>query len=340
MKELIDTERKDYSARRFLSIWVVVVVAVCALAGSVAWVAKMSAMVVSGDTALYHYQVYKIDNVLEEGSTIFLGDSGAGHAIDASLWQKISGKPAINLALHGTAGFRGNYLLLQRILRKATPDKVVIMATINNFTRGQEKALGLRDVLQWQDEAGEDWWQKLKYSWHTRLNLPVLWLSVQHIWRVITTKEVFTPYGAYIRGDYISQNLPENDLNAEQALLLSQKRIAGYGGKGRGLHLLTVKDVRQSKFEYLEKISDLCKEKNIRCIFSFAPTLEWRCEHSSAFIEQVRLLLQQRTDMPVVEHAPLCVSPEKMGDMEFHIHPNYKQQVTKQYYDILNKYLN
>lgn len=248
-------------------------------------------------------------------TTVLLGDSSLGHAIDANLFERLSGERTINLALNGDFGFAGTYNLLRATLRRNQVKNVIIMNTLDIMRRDVEYDGYLLS-------AGREG----VFSRDFGLNFH---LAQRFLERMFSIREALRGFkmlvGLYdlraetprMVNDFWEQNMDEHEE------VISRPREP-----------LDPKSIPRHKTYFLSLTASLCRANGLNCLFVYGPVLETHCRISRAYIKAATARIAA-TGIEVVSGMPLCVPPTEVGDTMDHIAPPYKDEYTRRYYHLL-----
>lgn len=257
---------------------------------------------------LVSYQVNKADKSYAD--VIFVGDSSLGNAISAKVWEDLSGEETVNLALTGTYGYAGSYLMLKRIVDHHIPKVVYIFHTINIPLRKQIN----QDVLA---RIGQRSIFRRIVAW-CALNFNALKLktSAQFLWqRALSISQTMQP-GTKIEilNDYIAQF----------ATTRSRPPMSG----------LDPQKIDPQHFEDLKAIKQLCNNYRISCRFVHGPMVETVLNRSGDYMRSLNSYL-----MGVgfeASSSPLSIPLSELGDAPEHVKASLKDDYTRRYFNILN----
>jgi hypothetical protein len=262
--------------------------------------------------ALLDYQAAKLDGPAAD--TVFIGDSSLGHAIDAGLWTRLSGRRAVNLALTGVYGYEGGYNFLLRSLEKLRPRNVILMYAPDMMTR----PLMEESFQMTRDPRTVPLWQRAGDQARRVLNFAGLAEAARWLWHEAVTPIARRPAGARnrIEGDYMMQG------NARRPP----------GG------VLTAAEINLEKLKYHRMIGAVCRRERLNCLYLHGPLESPKCEQSSAYFERVAELLAP-SGMRLVTVMPACLPPDAVGDAEDHVRPELKPAATRGYYELVRPLL-
>lgn len=240
--------------------------------------------------------------------TIFVGDSSLGNAIDAAVWQQLSGRSASNLALTGFYGYGGSYNMIQRSLANGRPRNVIVMQTVDMLSRPlSERAYDLT-----RDPAQVGLLPRLRLAVSQSVNFDELGESVG--WLRAGRPNVRSP----LDGDYIKQG----------PALVPPAQVVGF----------SVRTIQPAKRKYLNEIAGLCSREGLNCLYVHGPLASPWCEHSRDYMQAVARLINQ-PGLRLVSPDAFCMPAGEIGDSTDHVAPAHKAAYTRRYYALLQPYL-
>lgn len=289
------------------------------------WIALSFAMVAFNHSrkinvpqdALYLYQLNKIVQ-LKAADTVFIGDSSLGNAINAELWEKLSGQKTVNLALtEGFFGYIGGYMMLSNALLNGVKPKNVVLF----FNPEQMWAPVVYDSFLQQSHF---FWSEniplykiLFMYWQGYMNKQALWFNL----RKLVIPEVETRTSPRISNDYMAQN--------------PSKREAGkYFGNINN----SMKNIKLENLEYLKKIHELCTINNINCIYAHGTMVDRLYGRMEDYMPFVNRKISE-VGFKIVKGTPIAPPSIDMGDTFMHVHPEVKDKYTRKYYLLVRPYL-
>lgn len=248
---------------------------------------------------LAKYQINKIKNKNNYVKNIFLGDSSLGNAINAKIFDEVSGEETLNLALWGNASFAGAYALLKKI-NITSEQNVIIVSSLDVWRRAPE------DQIYQQITSNFSFKSKLNFTFKNIFNYS---LNKHRLnWYFDERKKK-----KYLLNDYIVQR--EN-------VILKKNNF---------------QKINYKKIKYLNKIFDFCDKKKINCLYVHGPIFEEHCKDNKSlhYINKIKLLLNNNKIKNL--ETIFCMKKEQMGDSDDHINPKFKDQFTKNFYNLLQQ---
>ena len=248
---------------------------------------------------LTKYQISKIKNKNNYVKNIFLGDSSLGNAINAEIFEKLSGKETLNLALWGNASFAGAYALLENI-NITDEQNIFIISSLDVWRRPPS------DDIYHQTVSNFSFNSKINFTFKNIFNYS---LNIYRLNSYFDKKEK----KEYLFNDYIVQR--EN-------VILKKNNF---------------QKINYEQIKYLNKIFNFCDKKKINCLFVHGPIFEEHCQDISSleYINNVIVLLKANKIKNLEKI--FCMKKEEMGDSDDHINPKFKDQFTKNFYNLLLK---
>jgi hypothetical protein len=258
---------------------------------------------------LIDYQKQKLSKPV--GEVIFLGDSSLGTAVNASLWQSLTGKSASNLALHGSYGYAGTLDMLQAILARHHPTDIVIVQTAAMMKRTPKEFV----PLMLTDETGL--LQRFRNLWLETMNVNEFAASVDFLLKHLRSKQPDID-DSYIEHDYVRQ-IDKPAVPPEPGVYDPQL-------------------VNEANLLELNKIAAICRERSLTCVYLHGPLASPYCEQEKAYFDRVNALIRSSGLVLAQDHPP-CLSPQELGNTYDHTKPAFKDDMTRRIAVILRPYL-
>ena len=298
------------SARRYLAVTgLVAAVAVCVL--GVASIMTLKLGLAQWHFAyLFDYQLQKIRDLPgDDSGIVLLGDSSLGNGISARQWQEITGLRVTSLALTGVYGYAGTLNMLRRVVRRSTPQLVVIVHTAGMMQRevSHQGLLYSADTLSDMKDAPPTAFL---------LSLVNLDLPLQAVRTLIFGRPAAS--SGLRERDYIPQGPPTNSPRVETAF--------------------STDSVTAGKKFYLSKIGDLCRTQGLRCVYMHGPYANPGCAKSEAYFRAANAVIRQ-AGLEVVEDTPVCIAPADVGDAHDHVAEKLRRQYSRLYLEKLEAFL-
>jgi hypothetical protein len=307
----MSTSTDDFRrARNYIFVAILTTLLLTFLAISIPYFAIHFGYVKFREFDLFDYQIEKLRRTDNSPYTIFVGDSSLGNSIDAAAFSKLSGQPAVNLALTGAYGLAGSYNMIRRAIA-ALPNlrNVVVEQTPSVLTR-QVSLMGYYQTLP---TTNRSLWTQIDQGTQYALflmNIDTLQYVAVHLLSQSRTS------AQEIVNDYIAQSKP-----------ITVSATAELRGQPN-----------QEQLSFLKKIVNLCHEKQLNCVFAFGPVHEAICRNSTSFLHDITTAVEI-TGIRVVKNTPVCIANQDIGDSDDHIRENVKAKYTRKYFDIINPYL-
>lgn len=257
---------------------------------------------------LYRYQLAKIA-ATESVSTLFVGDSSLGNAIDAAAWTSLDGRPALSLALTGSYGYVASLNMLRRQLERSRPDLVVIMQTPVMMTKKQEYEGALVTDLH---PSGF-------------FEIPVTKLAAM----LLNAEIPVSVAQRLLLGAPSTESLHRIDYIPQGPTLNAMARLAKAREKN-----YTPSSIRPGKSIYLRRISELCHREGLECVYAHGPWYELLCREGAAYLAAVNTTIRE-AGLAVVEGTPICARGEEIGDNVDHVRPYLRVEFTERYWRLI-----
>ena len=242
---------------------------------------------------------------------MFLGDSSLGNAINAGHWARLSGKPALNLALTGFHGPAGTEVMLRHVLRSGAPVNVVVFQTVEVFRLPPPPD---RYRVQGPDSAPKSVGSIVEKFWSDYMTTRQLRLSLRWLARSPTGNAAGDAVAMV--DDYVPQRAPTN------RRLQKCMRCAGSRRYPR------------ASFPSITSIAQLCSQARLNCIYVHGPLAEPACDGARDYIRRVSERLAAAGLAPASGH-PLCMPLAHTGDTTNHVAPGHKLLYTERYWQLL-----
>lgn len=250
---------------------------------------------------LYRFQLNKLKRE-NQAHNLFIGDSSLGNAIDAELFEELSGKGTLNVALTGLYGYAGSYNMLKRTYSEHPEIKnVIIMQALDMQTRKLSMAGYLRTI-----GSVSDFWE---------LNIVDKKESILEVVPYLKSVSVVgIPKKNILANDYIKQkSQPEK----------SQFQID-----------ISSDEIKNDKNKFLQKIVDYCSKNNLNLIYAHGPIYEKTLLTSEAYVKAANKRIEE-TGVLLLQSTPLSISEDEIGDTSDHVHPDYRSKYTRKYYELI-----
>lgn len=238
--------------------------------------------------------------------TLLLGDSSLGHLFDARTWEGLAGAPALALPLTGAEGYVGDLALLQRVLARQRPERVVLVHTPDMPTRN----VAWRAILVMRPDAPTvpiPPWRWLREQQRVHVSGEVLFASLTGAaTRLVGRKP------PYLVDGYVLGRTP----------LVHQRRF-----DPEVPPLLDAAELDPEKTVFLELIVELCAAEGLDCVHAFGPVWDAVCEGSADYLAAARAWIEA-IGMTVVAKSPICVPLDHLDDTIDHVLPEERARYT------------
>ncbi len=265
-------------------------------------------------TDLTNYQLSKIENTSHVDIAV-VGDSSAGNAIDANLLGETLNKKAISLALTGSFGYGGSYIMAKKAIQKGAKE-ILIVHTVDMPTR----------PTYLDHRAGVF----LIRSFSDLLNL---------------TEGIHHVLGLYLSKDIVATAIKQTfkyffssvDENENKQIDPSEYDYIKQHGKINTKNIdikINSSLINENKLYYLNKLADYCNKKGIKCSYAHGPIHNSFCKNNTAYLSNINTLIRN-TGINLLSSTPYCMKDSEIGDSEDHILPKYKAKSTNYYINLL-----
>jgi hypothetical protein len=270
---------------------------------------------------LYERQIKKMKEYPPEVTSIIVGDSSAGNAIDASLLSTLTGTPCVNLALTGSYGIIGS-LQMTKQAREVHPeiDTVIIMHTLDIWHRPFPRE-GFFETEVGIDTANVPTHFFSTYKWLDRVAYRS---DVRWLYR-------FVKYSAGRRSNIVFSN-DYYRASGEYKTYSNGKIVMQDDAK-------LSKPLDKTNYEQYSLFNEYCKRERLRCIFLNGPMHETIIKNTDpAYFEDIKKIV---SSFPAIHpvHKIFSIPNEFMGDSVDHIDVSYKENLTTQYYQEMKDFL-
>lgn len=257
---------------------------------------------------VYSYQLQKINNIKNSGNLYFLGDSSLGNLIDANYFSKRIGIKTYNLALTEIYGYAGQLNMLKRILQKdLNPKKIFFINSIYfiNLNVDEEAfyltSQNFRDIIESSNQT--------EY--------------IKHIYRyLLKYAKAEKDFNLNKYNNFVSSNII-NDyiIQSKVRYIFKPKLINNYN----------------SKVYYLSKISNLCDENNLECIFMNGPISNEYLKLHKEYATNTYKFLNKHLIKELYLDKKIIIENYDLGDTQIHINFNSKKKYTDKYITYLKE---
>jgi hypothetical protein len=269
--------------RRYLIILLVAALLPMAAALALTWHGLRTAKLDMSSVDLYRYQVGKLKTAAR-GGTVFVGDSSLGNGVDAAEWSRLSGAPALNLALTGGYGYGGPYNVARRATATAQPRRIVLVSTIEMMQR----------ETTWRGyiiTAGRDLSRPDLPAWEMFRVVLDGGLAVNAVKFIFSGGRA----GRGIVNDYMRQTSP-----------LDQRTLPERARRLEGAR------INPDQALFLRRLAEFCRTSGIECLYAHGPVAEPFCRLTGGYIARATAEIE-RTGLKVVAGTPICLPAEDVG---------------------------
>ena len=259
------------------------------------------------DLEIYYHQRAKID-AAREVDILLIGDSTLGNTIDADIWSERAGRSVLALPLTGGYGYAGSLNMLRRVLRRDRPEVVVVMQSLDVATRNIS-------------------WEGLLFTAERLSDLEGLppWRLIKSLARVDILKAAFG------EDDRAEAQLARLDYWPQAPAEQARARLLATDPPTRA-------ELHSEKFHHLREIGEICRARQITCLYAHGPYLEPHCSRATDYLRAVNALVEQ-SGLAVVPGTPRCMTLDQAGDSEDHVRPALKSAFSEQYRALVAKTL-
>lgn len=269
---------------------------------------------------LVRYQLSKIEAPAATIDTLFIGDSSLGHALDAQLFSKLSGRRTISLALTGwNFNIPSYHNMLARAVERHRITNVVLFMTPQDFDVPTE-AMEDPAFRGFFYTMGGDF--SLFFQALIDYPLPIL----RRLMRVLTDRNSLKGGLALLRGQPQTScdNCREYDyLEQSKEQLLPE---AGFGPATRRYQ------------PSLRRFENTCRQYGLNCIYMHGPVYRRAAELSRNMVKDVGDQVE-KAGFLLASADPLFLEFEEVGDRVSHARPEMRATLTHRILTVLNPHL-
>jgi hypothetical protein len=251
------------------------------------------------------YQLERLD-AAERVDTVFFGDSSLGQLIDSATWQALFGETTLSLALTGGEGYVGDLYMLQQVLQRHRPSRVVLVHTADMLTRN----IAWSAYFAIRPDAPS-------------VNPPLKRL-VREPLEIFVSKDLLVASLEGILARLLDRTLPflvDGYVRGKPALVVRRSFDP------TAPMVFAVEDINPEKTLFLDLVIALCAREGLDCRYAFGPIWDEVCTSSVPYLETVAALIEAR-GMPVVDGTPICVPVEDLDNTEDHVLPSTRAHYT------------
>ena len=274
----------------------------------------------NGNDVIRNYQLSKInDSDFNDVSTVIIGDSSGGNAIDAKYFSKLTKHKTKNLSLTGSWGVSGSLGMLKRAYTKNPNIKnVIIIHGLDVWSRNssKESILEFFSLSEIIDEINIS--SLFSYYFNPK---EVLWNSRYFIKKMLNLNA--SGWEIDLQYDYIQQK---------------NKRYSNNGKNINNESSLNSVKLSNDKRKELNMFQNFCHKNNLNCIFANGPIHQTTSNNSILFYNYLRSNIYNAFTITYIDKI-FEYDNYKMGDSKDHIDVKYKDSTTYDYFLEINKYL-
>lgn len=259
-------------------------------------------------------QLRKIEKAGRDTDTVILGDSSAGFAIDIGLFNELTGRKAINLALTASFGIHNNLLMLQQARLKLPNLKYVLF---------------IYSAPAWMEPFNDEAYYLLSHGLSPDKNplygfpdarearrnyLNWLFTPERFLWAVNNLRQPDYERGIWDNGTaYIIQGPIEPKESADKKWPLRMPLIE-----------------EEEIIPYLEAWAELCGE--LRCVYAHGPQYSEFIDVSRRSIDKIDGLIMSHLSKTLDYKRDLYqVGYDMLGDSRSHIRTERIEESTRHY---------
>lgn len=262
--------------------------------------------------AIQQYQFEKLEDVTSV-ETIIVGDSSAGHAVNAELFSDLLESNTVNLALTASFGFAGDYNMIRQVVERAPSLKNVII--VHSFTIWDRpfSAEGYRNTL------GS--------------------LSTDHVASFINRGQSFNFVQSQVSKNLFISRIPTGNVIFENDFFKQKARRFSRGTYFIPKDAMISNAIHPEKIAMFRELDRLCGEHELNCIYLHGPILEYLAIQSLLEIISINNTISSAAEHIRFVDLIFTYPDEKMGEATDHIDPAYKDESTRNYASVIDPML-
>jgi hypothetical protein len=272
------------------------------------------------DDFLFRTQINKLATTKTPVQTVIIGDSAAGLGLDAETFSTLSGQPTLNVALTRLNGFTSSLMMLKQT-RFYHPEvkNVIIVQSLDiwNLPFSREWFFRTEKGIA-TDEIDSHFFPTYKWLDRIAYRSDFKWL-----YRYAKFVVSGTPQFA-IEHDYIKINLNKTYHNGKLVM------------EPVGIPVTTLDQTVKDGYPLLDTY---CATEHLNCIYVSAPLHETTYQHTG---QKTFDLIYNFLDTAKTIHVVPTIFDEPneyMLDSISHLYPEYRTEVTRQYYNAVKELL-
>lgn len=273
-------------------------------------------LTVNGNDLLRKYQINKIEKKeFQNVSTIIVGDSSAGNAIDAKYFSELSNLTTANLSLSGNWGVFGSLGIIKKAIAKnKNINNIIIIHTLDIW----ERQLPQKSILE----------------------LYTLKETLQYLDMGTILSYFFNPkeISSNLKALFSSKNISENIDKDNDYVIQKKEKYSN-----DALHIKTNMSfnslkINNDKLSELQALQSFCIENRLNCIVLKGPIHSTIAQNSHLYIKKIDELFKNKIHIPYIDNT--FSYPKKcIGDSLDHIDIKCKKDVTNDYFQLLKSSL-
>lgn len=266
------------------------------------------------------YQLSKIYNTDFQGvSTLIVGDSSGGNAINDKYFSELTKQKTENLCLTGSWGILGSLGILKKALEQnKNINNVIIIQALEIWGRDYSKESMFEFFSS--DEIKNDMSLKSLFSYY--FNPKEIWWHSKFLIKKIIN---------------IDSGGRKIDLDNDFILQSDKKYSNGLSVINNKL-ILNKQILSNAKLKELNMFQDFCHKNNLNCIFANGPIHQTISNNSILFYDYLKSNIYNKFTITHIDEI-FAYDNYKMGDSSDHMDVKYKNATTYDYFLKINKYL-
>ena len=257
----------------------------------------------NSNDVIKEYQEKKINALnLEDIETIIIGDSSAGNSINATVFSDLSTSKTLNLSLTGSWGIIGSVGIAKKAY-EINPNikNVIIIQTLDIWDRPFVKK-SIHEFFSFKERVD---YLGIRSILDNEINVKEIQWFYEYLWKKIRGKEKTVV-----------------DKNNDYLLQKKKKYFT---------EINAFTKIGQDKKEEYRMLENFCVKRKLNCIYLNGPILDKIAQKSEDFLDTVYKKFMRQSKIQYVDKI-FTYDNSMLGDAEDHIHPEYKDEVTKEYW--------
>jgi hypothetical protein len=308
--------RKDIKPKIFVGLFITFYFIVL----SSSFILNKLDITINDNDVIRKYQLSKIYNTdFQDVSTIIVGDSSGGNAINNKYFSELTKQKTENLCLTGSWGILGDLGILKKALEEnKNINNVIIIHTLDIWGRNYPKE-SMFELFS-TDEIKNNMSLNSLFSYY--FNPKEIWWYIKYL-----INKIFNINSVIRKIDLNNDYLGQGDKKYSNGLSIIDDKLT-----------LNNQILSDAKLKELNMLQDFCHENNINCIFANGPIDQTISNNSIQFYDYLKSNIHNKFTITHIDKI-FEYDNHKMGDESDHMDIKYKDATTYDYFLEINKYL-